>query len=126
MVDVVSPIGLRRAQVKIISKKHKEIREMILTKMNRGVTMLYGKSGFLQQKCFVIMTVVSNRDVVKLKNEIWKIDPTAFITISVISEVRGNGFSSEQIALPKQQMMEDLEDVTEQYSSSAPPDETKV
>ncbi len=126
VVDVVSPIGLRRAQVKIISKKHKEIREMILTKMNRGVTMLYGKSGFLQQKCFVIMTVVSNRDVVKLKNEIWKIDPTAFITISVISEVRGNGFSSEQIALPKQQMMEDLEDVTEQYSSSAPQDETKV
>ncbi len=121
VIEVVSPIGMRKAQVKIISKKYKEIREMILTKMNRGVTMLYGKSGFLQQKCFVIMTVVSNRDVVKLKNEIWKIDPSAFITISVISEVRGNGFSSEQIPLPKQQMMEDLEDVTEQFSSAAQP-----
>lgn len=120
VIEVVSPIGMRKAQVKIISKKYREIREMILTKMNRGVTMLYGKSGFLQQKCFVIMTVVSNRDVVKLKNEIWQIDPSAFITISVISEVRGNGFSTdEKIALPKQEMGADtdLEDVTEQFNA---------
>ena len=120
VVDMVSPIGTKRAQVKIISKQYRQIREMILDKMNRGVTMLYGKSGYLQQKCFVIMTVISNRDVVKLKNEVYKIDPSAFLTVSVISEVRGNGFSSEQVALPKPEN-EDLEDVTEQYNAGAFP-----
>lgn len=122
VIDVVSPIGMRRSQVKIISKKYKEIRQMILTKMNRGVTMLYGRTGFLQEKCYVIMTVVSDRDVVKLKNEVWKIDPAAFLTISVISEVRGNGFTTEEkIALPKQQMNEDMLDVTAEFEESAPP-----
>lgn len=121
VIEVVSPIGTRRSQVKVISKKYKEIRQMILTKMNRGVTMLYGRTGFLQENCYVILTVVSNREVVKLKNEIWKIDPAAFLTISVIGEVRGNGFSTaEKIALPKHQMTEDLIDVTEEFKDGAP------
>lgn len=125
MVEKVSLVGMRKTQVKIISKKYKEIREMILTEMNRGVTLLYGKSGFLQEKCFVIMTVVSNREVVKLKNEVWSIDPSAFLTISVISEVRGNGFTTdEKIALPKQQMHE-LEDVTEQFEKANTPEEAE-
>ena len=122
VIDVVSPIGTRRSQVKIISKKYREIRQMILTKMNRGVTMLYGRTGFLQEKCYVVLTIVSDRDVVKLKNEIWKIDPTAFLMVSVISEVRGNGFSTdEKIALPMQQLNEDLIDVTDEFNAGAPP-----
>ena len=63
--------------------------------------MLYGKTGFLQEKCFVLLTVVSNRDVVRMKNEVESIDPEAFLMIIVISEVRGRGFSSDQVVLPK-------------------------
>lgn len=110
-VDLVSPIGMRRAQVKIISKKYKEIRDMILNKLNRGVTMLYGKTGFLQEKCYVLLTVVSNRDVVKLKNEVYAIDPEAFLIVSTVSEVNGRGFSKEKIELPKSEEKEDLEDL---------------
>lgn len=114
VIDLVSPIGMRRAQVMIISKKYKEIREMILNKLNRGVTLLYGKTGFLQDKTYVLMTVVSNRDVVKLKNAVQAIDPAAFLMVNVISEVRGNGFSSDKIALPKSEEKMDLEEVTEE------------
>lgn len=111
-IDKVSPIGMRRSQVKIISKKYREIREMILNKLNRGVTMLYGRTGFLQEKCYVLLTVVSNRDVVKLKNEVRAIDPEAFLMVSVVSEVRGRGFSSDRIALPKEEeALDDLEEV---------------
>lgn len=112
VIDKVSPIGLRRAQVKVISKKYREIREMILNKLNRGVTMLYGKTGFLQEKCYVVLTVISNRDVVKLKNEVQAIDPDAFLMVSVISEVRGRGFSMDRIVLPREEEgKEDLEPV---------------
>lgn len=112
IINMVSMIGVKRAQVKIISKKYKEIREMILNKLNRGVTMLYGKTGFLQEKCFVLLTIISNRDVVKLKNEIQVIDPEAFLMVSVISEVRGRGFSSERVKLPHAADLEDLAEVT--------------
>lgn len=113
IVDLVSPIGMKRAQVMIISKKYKELREMILNKLNRGVTLLYGKTGFLQDKTYVLMTVVSNRDVVRLKNAVQAIDPAAFLMVNVISEVRGNGFSSDKVALPKSEEKMDLEEVTE-------------
>lgn len=113
IIEVVSPIGMRKAQVKIISKKYKEIRDMILNKMNRGVTTLYGQTGFLKEKCFVLLTIVSNRDVIKLKNNIQEIDPEAFLMVSVVSEVRGNGFSSDRVALPKSEEKEDLEEVSE-------------
>lgn len=111
VVDLVSPIGMKRAQVKIISRSYREIRNVILNKLNRGVTLLYGKTGFLQEDCYVLMTVVSNRDVVRLKNEVHRIDPEAFLMVSVISEVRGRGFSSEKVALPRSEEACDLKEV---------------
>ena len=108
IVDIVSPIGLKRTQVKIISRKYREIRSMILNDLNCGVTMLYGKTGFLREDCFVLLTVVGSRDVVRLKNAIQKIDPEAFLMFSVVSEVRGRGFTSEKMALPREQEAEDL------------------
>ena len=108
-IDLVSPIGSRKSQVFIISKKYREIREMILNKMNRGVTMLHGKTGYLQDNTYVLLTIVSNRDTVKLKNEVELIDPEAFLMVSVASEVRGRGFSSDKIVLPK-----DLEGIIEE------------
>lgn len=109
IVDKVSPIGMKKRQVQIISKKYKEIREMILNKLNRGVTMLSAKTGFLQDKCYVLLTVVSNRDVVKLKNEIHAIDPEAFLMVSEISEVAGRGFSTDKIVLPRSEEKDDDE-----------------
>lgn len=111
LVDVVSPIGLKRTQVKIISRKYREIRLMILNDLNRGVTMLYGKTGFLKENCYVLLTIVNNREVVRLKNAIHKIDPDAFLMFSVVSEVRGRGFSSEKKMLPREQEASDLVEV---------------
>ena len=111
VIDKVSPIGMKKTQVKIISKKYREIRDMILNRLNRGVTVLFGQTGYLKEKRFVILTIVSNRELVKLKEEVQKIDPEAFMTISVISEVRGRGFSSKGIKLPKD--MEAQDDLTE-------------
>ena len=112
IVDVVSPIGMKRMQVKIVSRHYAEIREVILTELNRGVTILYGKTGFLQEECFVLLTVVSNRELVRLKNAVHKIDPNAFMMISVISEVRGRGFSSEKVAYPRTDAPCDLHEVS--------------
>ncbi len=113
VIDLVSPIGTKKTQIMIVSKHYKELREMILNKLNRGVTLLYGKTGFLQEKCFVLLTVVSNRDVVRMKNEVESIDPEAFLMISVISEVRGRGFSSDQVVLPKSAEGTELVEVNE-------------
>ena len=114
IVDKVAVIGAKKAQVKILSKKHEEIRKMILNKLNRGVTLLNGKTGFLKDDCYMILTIVSFRDVVKLRNAVQKIDPDALFMVSTISEVRGRGFSSDRIALPKTEEKDgELEDLKE-------------
>ena len=102
VIEKLSPIGRKKTQVKIVSKQYRAIREMILQELNRGVTVLYGQTGYLREKCYVLLTIVSNRELVKLKNKVQEIDPEAFMTISVVSEVRGRGFSSEGIRLPKE------------------------
>jgi len=111
IIDKVSMIGMKKTQVKIISKKYKEIREMILNDLMHGVTLFYGKTGFLQEKCFIVMTVVSNRELVKLRNEVQKIDPEAFMMVSEIAQVMGRGFSTERIVLPRSEEREDLEEI---------------
>ena len=109
VINLISPIGVKKTQVKIISKKYREIREMIINNLNRGVTDLFGQTGYLKEKTHVLLTVVSNRELVRLKDAVHKIDPEAFMMVSVISEVRGRGFSSEGIRLPKEaEVVEDL------------------
>ena len=103
VIEVVTPLGQRKMQVKIVSHRYPEIREMILNDLDRGVTMLYGKTGYLREKCYVLLTVVSPRELVRLKNKVQQIDPDAFLTVSVVSEVRGRGFSRESVYLPKEE-----------------------
>lgn len=121
IADRVSMVGSKRAQVKILSKKHEEIRKMILNQLNRGVTLLNGKTGFLKDDCYMLLTIVSFRDVVKLRNAVQKIDPDALFMVSTISEVRGRGFSSDRVTLPKEEErdagLEDLHEVTIEESS---------
>ena len=95
VIDKVSVIGQRRTQVKIISKKYREIRDMIMKKIDRGVTVLYGQTGYLKENCYMLLTIISNRELTRLRTEVQKIDPAAFMTMSVVSEVRGRGFSPD-------------------------------
>ncbi len=125
VIEKLSPIGMKKTQVKIVSKKYRAIREMILGELNRGVTVLYGQTGYLKEKCYVLLTIVSNRELVKLKNKVQQIDPEAFMTISVVSEVRGRGFSSEGIRLPKElegKDEEELEETTLPPAAPPPPE----
>ena len=127
VVGFVTPLGQRKMQVKIVSHHNIEIREMILNELNRGVTMLYGKTGYLREKCFVLLTVVSSRELVILKNKVQEIDPEAFLTVSVVSEVRGRGFSRESIRLPKEdEGKEDLEEMEPERLSEAPKEKSAV
>ncbi len=101
VLDRVSPIGMKKTQVKIISERYAEIKEMIVNELSLGVTVLYGQTGFLKEDCHMLLTIVSNRNLVRLRNEVLKIDPVAFMTVSVVSEVRGRGFSTERVYLSK-------------------------
>ncbi len=85
--------GTTRTEVKIISEHSEDLCKAILSQVERGVTLLHGTSGYLQQDREVLLTVVSDREVVKIQRLARDIDPNCFIIISRVSEVWGRGFT---------------------------------
>jgi uncharacterized membrane-anchored protein YitT (DUF2179 family) len=61
--------------------------------VDRGVTLLNGRGGYLGKKTELVLTVISNRELVKVERLIHQIDPECFMVVSRVSEVRGRGFS---------------------------------
>ncbi|MDX2188902.1 MAG: YitT family protein [Bacteroidota bacterium] len=79
--------------VSIISSHHDEIRQMIISKMGRGVTIYNGKRGFNlaspDANIDIIFTVITRLELNKLTSELDAIDPNAFITMSSIKDIKG-------------------------------------
>ena len=92
-LNKVMLLGTSKTEVKIVSEKSDEIRQAILAKVDRGVTMLQGKGGYLQQGTEVILSVVSNYELPRLQQLARSIDPNCFVIISQVTEVWGRGFT---------------------------------
>ena len=96
VIDRVLLIGKNRIELKIISKKQEEIREAILNKIDRGLTLLHSTTGYLKEELNTILTIVDVRELTKIKKMIYDIDQNAFIVISKVNEVKGRGFDMEK------------------------------
>ncbi len=80
--------------VTIISVKDEKIREMIIEKLGRGITVYKGERGFGRsgEKVYdmsILYTVITRLEISKLKLEIEKIDPNAFVVMSSIKDMKG-------------------------------------
>lgn len=92
LIDKVIAGFNTKIKMVVVSEKHDEILDFITKDVNRGVTVLYGEGGFSKQPRKVINTLLSRREYITTKNRIREIDPKAFIWVSVINEVLGEGF----------------------------------
>ena len=86
-------LGTSRTEVKIVSEKSELLRQAILSRVDRGVTLLHGQGGYMQSPTEVILSVVSNHELPKLERLAREIDPECFMIISRVSEVWGRGFT---------------------------------
>jgi len=80
--------------VTIISVKADKIRTMIIEKLGRGITVYkgergHGKSGERFYDMKIIYTIITRLEVGKLKFEIEKIDPNAFVVMSSVKDMKG-------------------------------------
>jgi len=94
-------LGTSRTEVKIISDHAGLIRDAILSRVDRGVTILHGEGGYLHVPTEVILSVVSNHEMPKIERLARDIDPNCFIIVSRVTEVWGRGFSQGKHYAPK-------------------------
>ncbi len=87
-------LGTSRTEVKIVSQQSQKIRDAILSRVDRGVTMLHGEGGYLHVPTEVLLSVVSNHEMPKIERLARDIDPECFIIVSRVTEVWGRGFSA--------------------------------
>ncbi|OOM73520.1 YitT family protein [Clostridium sp. BL-8] len=76
----------------ILTRKEEEIIEFVIKDLNRGITSLFAEGEYTHDRKKMLYCIVSSHQMIDLKSAIHSIDPSAFITIIDISEVRGKGF----------------------------------
>lgn len=79
--------------VTIISSYNDLVRNMIIEKLGRGVTVYNGKSGYGKageaKDIEIVYTVVTRLELNKLNTELEKIDSNAFVVMSSIKDSKG-------------------------------------
>ena len=77
----------------IISDFQNEIADRIASEMDRGVTVLRGYGHFTKSEREILYCVVARNEIVRLKNVIVSIDPHAFVSVTEVHDVMGEGFT---------------------------------
>jgi uncharacterized membrane-anchored protein YitT (DUF2179 family) len=79
--------------VTIVSTHYQEIKQMIIEKMGRGITVYKGEKGFGTRgeigEVNILFTVITRLEMNKLNTEIQTIDPHAFVVMNSIKDTKG-------------------------------------
>ncbi len=84
----------------IISEHNEAITERILKEMERGVTVLKAYGSFTKRDREVLYCVVPKNEIVRLKSVITSVDPHAFVSVSIVHDVMGEGFTLDENKKP--------------------------
>lgn len=84
----------------IISEKNDPIAKIIMDEMGRGVTALKGYGSYTKSDRDVLYCVVAKNEIIRLKNLVTSIDPHAFVSISIVHDVLGEGFTLDENKKP--------------------------
>ena len=76
----------------IMSNENLAISQAIMEKIPRGSTGLKARGMYSKEDKEMLFTVVSQKEISKLREIIYEIDPNAFVTIADVREVLGEGF----------------------------------
>lgn len=88
---IIDGIGFAKA-VFIISDKSDEISESLMKDLKRGVTALKGKGMYTNNDKDVLLCVFSQKEISIVKEIVMNIDSSAFMMVTDIKEVMGEGF----------------------------------
>lgn len=92
VIDTIE-LGFNFTKVAYIISDHTEpITKAILQDLDRGLTKLDGKGGYTGEDRTVLMVVVGQSEIQRLKTVVQSVDPGAFVIISNAHEVLGEGF----------------------------------
>ena len=92
IIDIVFEGIYFSKAVYIISDKYEEISKEIIKELERGITGLEGKGMYTNTNKLVLFCIINQKEIPKVKDIVKNIDKDAFVIISNVREVLGEGF----------------------------------
>jgi len=96
VMDFILSGGKTCKQVLIISPEYNKISSAIFTGMDRGATLLEAKGMYSNSSRPVLLCVVARKEIAELTGIVKNIDKNAFVIISEVREVFGEGFGQNR------------------------------
>lgn len=91
-LDYVINGARQSVQFTIISDHHEEIAQAVSNEVDRGVTILNGQGWYSKEKRNVLLIMAKKQESRIIFHLIHRIDPHAFVTMSNVEGVFGEGF----------------------------------
>ena len=91
-IDYVINSARQSVQFIIISEQYEKIAEEVNTRLERGVTVLYGEGFYSKEKRQVLLILAKRYESRSIFQLIKRLDPKAFVSMSNVEGVFGEGF----------------------------------
>ncbi len=101
-IDMYISGSKQSVQAFIFTKKAEEMADAIAFDMKRGVTMLQAKGWYTKEDKQVVMVVTRKTDLNLLLRYVKSIDPEAFLSVSSVMGVYGEGFDTIRVKTKKE------------------------
>lgn len=88
---VIQGISTSKA-VFILSKEYEAIGQALLAEIPRGLTALSAKGVYTGNQKDMLLCVMSQKEMVRVREIVQEIDTQAFVIVTTVTEVLGNGF----------------------------------
>ena len=95
-LDKLLAVGESNIKLEIVTNRQEELKEAIQAELDRSVTMLHGRTGYMSKETDVLFCVVAPRELHKLEKIVYSIDSDAFFVMVRATSVHGRGFSSSK------------------------------
>ena len=85
----------QRKSVMIISSQWPEISDAIMSKLDRGVTVIHGEGGYSKKQQKILYSIIPFQELARFKEIVRSIDPNAFVVINNTLEVMGHRIGNQ-------------------------------
>ncbi len=93
VIDAMIAGFTRKISVQVISNELEQINNYLQQEIVRGGTIFSAIGAFTGHDKPVLYTVLNRNEFIRLRTHIRKVDPNAFVIVSYIHEVEGEGFT---------------------------------
>lgn len=99
MIDVLLTGAKQSVQILVFTSKYKEIADMLVHDMHRGVTALSSEGWYSHNDGKILVVVARKQQLNEIKTAIMHLDDHAFISVTSAMSVYGRGFESVKTGL---------------------------